>query len=432
LLVSSELLAVETGGQPELVTRGAFGLAPNSPQFLPDGRTFVYFQYTGIPETSGLYLSSLDQPAPKFIGPADSTARWLPPNRLAFVSQGRLVARPFDKSKGEFSGPTQTIGDGHGNTQTGHGGFSISTNGVIAYRPLGDRDNGHLVWLDRNGAAAGAPIDTKGPIASIAFSPDGTRLAVDMSISGNRDIWISDLLRGGLTRLTFDNAVDGMPAWSPDSRTVVYESARKVGFDIWAKASNGSGAEARWLERPGNQWPYEISPDGKWLLYFEAENAGDVMALPLPAGSNSTPVAIVATPFSESQGAISPDGAWVAYTTTESGRDEVVVQSFPKADGKWQVSAEGGHSPQWGPGGRELYFVSGSTMMAATARPAGRSFDFAPPAKLFDLQIVPRNSRAQYAVDRRGRFLVNSPATKSVGETTPITLLLNWKPGVKQ
>ncbi len=76
--------------------------------------------------------------------PSDSTGRWLEPNRLLFVEQGKLVARPLDLGRGEFSG--------------GHGAFSISTHGLVAYRPqLADQES-HLVWLDRTGAPAG-PAD---------------------------------------------------------------------------------------------------------------------------------------------------------------------------------------------------------------------------------------------------------------------------------
>ena len=427
---ASGLMRVNAGGGGlEMVTKGVLGLAPQAPQFLPDGRTFVYFQYTGNGESSGLYLGSLDGTS-TFLAPADSTGRWLPPRSIAFVAQGVLVVREIDLDKRALMGPSRTLADGQGST-VGHGGFSISRNGLIAYRPQTERPGAHLVWFDRTGAPAGTLLDMDGPVSSAVFSPDGTRLAVDATINGNRDIWIKDLAGGGLTRLTFDVAVDGFPAWSPDSRTIVFESGRKNGFDIYAKSANGAGVEEVWLERQGNQWPHEISPDGKWLVYFDAENSGDLWAMPLPVGGTQTPSPLATTPFAENQPAISPDGAWVAYTTSESGRDEVMVQAFPKANGKWQVSAGGGHSPQWGPDGKELYFISDSTMMAATVRPSGGSFGFTPPVKLFDQQFAQRNSRAQYAVDRRGRFLINTARAQNAGVTAPITLLLNWRGGAR-
>ena len=84
------------------------------------------------------------------------------------------------------------------------------------------------------------------------MSPDGKRLVVDRTVQGNRDIWLWDLIRGGMTRFTFDPAVDGYPVWSFDGSQIAFESTRTGNFDIYVKPSNGAGVEQTLLTAPGN------------------------------------------------------------------------------------------------------------------------------------------------------------------------------------
>jgi WD40-like Beta Propeller Repeat len=127
----------------------------------------------------------------------------------------------------------------------------------------------------------------------------------------------------------------------------------------------------------------------------------------------------------------SPDGRWVAYQTNESGRFEVVVQPFPDAGGKWQVSVAGGVAPRWRADGKELYFLApDATMMAAPVTAAGASFAAGTPVALFPLRIRGGGSvatdRPPYDVARDGRFLILQPVADATA--APITLILNWPP----
>ena len=128
----------------------------------------------------------------------------------------------------------------------------------------------------------------------------------------------------------------------------------------------------------------------------------------------------------------SPDGRWVAFQTNESGRFEVVVQPFPDAGGKWQVSTTGGAAPRWRADGKELYFLApDATLMAVPVTAAGTSFAAGTPVALFPARIEGgATNRPQYAVARDGRFLITQP----VGDATaaPITLILNWNPEAKK
>jgi hypothetical protein len=136
---------------------------------------------------------------------------------------------------------------------------------------------------------------------------------------------------------------------------------------------------------------------------------------------------VVKTPAEEQNGQLTPDGRWVAYETNESGRSEIVVQGFPDARGKWQVSTNGGVQPRWSADGRELYFLApDQKLMAASVNSTGATLTAGTPVGLFQTRVPLSGGGAnkqQYAVARNGRFLVNQVVTESV---TPITLVLNW------
>ena len=241
-----------------------------------------------------------------------------------------------------------------------------------------------------------------------------------------------DLVRGGLTRLTFSAFNDTSPLWSPDGTRISFASNQKAVFDVYLRASNGVGAEEMLLETPNVKIPQDWSKDGRFLLYYEMnpKTGRDLWAVNM-AGPDRTPRVLVNTPFEESLAQFSPDGRWFAYQTNESGRFEIVVQ--PVADtsgGKWQVSTGGGVAPRWRADGKEIYFIApDATMMAVPVTASGPTFEHGTPMGLFPTRIAGGGSlstnKPQYDVARDGRFLINQPVEES---TAPITLILNWKP----
>ena len=84
----------------------------------------------------------------------------------------------------------------------------------------------------------------------------------------------------------------------------------------------------------------------------------------------------------------SPDGKWLAYTSNESGRFEVYVRPFhgepASAEGKIQISQNGGDFPVWRPGGGELYYMSDDRIIyAINTKDLGRTGTAPLPARLF-------------------------------------------------
>jgi Tol biopolymer transport system component len=422
--VSPLLRVPASGGESVAATRldSPRQLGHRQPSFLPGGRQFLFYAQ-GEPEVSGIYLGSLDGSAPKRLTAADGAGAYLPPDRVLFTQQGALVARRLDVARGDLTGDAVTVLPSAGEDAS-LGAFSTSSTGIVAYR-AGSGSRALMTWFDRAGKVLGQAGDVNGP----ELSPDERRVAFDRTIRGNRDVWIMDLARGGLTRFTFDAAVDGYPVWSPDGSRIVFESTRSGTFDLWIKPSNGADAEQPLLETPDSEWPLHWSRDGRFLLYqvSDLKTVWDLWALPM-TGGDRTPVAVANTPFAERMGEFSPDGRWIAYETNESGRPEIVAQEFPVSSGRRQISTGGGAAPRWRADGREVYFIApDGKMMAVPVTTTGSTFEAGKPVALFSTQIALQAFKFQYAVSRDGRFLVNN-VTAPEATASPITLILNWTP----
>ena len=108
-----------------------------------------------------------------------------------------------------------------------------------------------------------------------------------------------------------------------------------------------------------------------------------------------------------------------------------MVQTFPKPNGKWQISTNGGAYPRWSADGKELYFITGDKLMVSSIHATGDSLEAGTPVSLFSIHRDNRSFtggyRPPYAVSPDGRFLVNQQVEVSA-DNSPITLILNWSP----
>jgi hypothetical protein len=387
-------------------------------------------------------MASLDGGTPTRLLAGDSSAAFSPPGYLLVVSQGVLVAHPFDWGRGLVGQAAIPVAQGVGtDPSTVLSGFSVSETGVLAHRS-GTVARRQLVWVDRTGKTAGAvaapdgaqPVDPE-------LTLDGRRLAVARAVDGNTDIWLFDIARGIRDRLTTDTAVDIQPIWSPDGNRIVFRSSRNGRYDLFEKPANSAADEQPLLVTAQDKAPQDWSTDGRMLLYAlqDPRTRSDLWALPLTGDRKPFPVA--QTSFDEIQGQLSPDGRWVAYVSDETGRYEAYVRPFPGPGGKSPVSVDGGIYPRWRRDGRELYYVAPDNRLMAVPIQAGsdgHTLSSGTPVALFSTRLATGsnvlvggyNSRPQFAVAADGRFLMNVTAEETI--TSPITLVLNWQEELKR
>ena len=423
------------GGAPTLATKiDPKEEAHRWPYFLPDGRHFVFLADAETTENHHIRLGSLDSQESQILFGAVSRIAYVPPGYLLYVSQGALVATPFDARALKVTGDPATIAEHIAEVGDNHEfDFSASDDGVLAYQS--GSPNSQLTWFDRAGKklnSVGEPAN----YATFSLSPDERRAAVSLLDADGRvaDLWILDLMRGSISRLTFDPSSEGWGVWSPDGNNIVYNSNRLGDghVHLYEKAASGTGDDQLLLQSASDKYPTSWSRDGQFILFVNWPLRAKAGIWLLPLTGERQPRALLQTAaFDQTGGQFSPDGRFVAYMSNESGRTEVYVRPFPLSDDKWRISSGGGQLPSWRADGKELFYVTDEgRLMSAEIRFSGK-FENGVPQQLFQTNIKNSGGGLCYGAAADGqRFLVN---TFVEGDNpAPMTIVLNWTNDLKR
>jgi eukaryotic-like serine/threonine-protein kinase len=448
--LSSRLWKVaSTGGEPAPATildsrRG--DARHNFPQFLPDGRHFLFFVHGADPQKSGPYIGSLDDPnkieaIPQLKGNAFQ-AIYAPSGNasqgnLIYVRDRSLVAQSFNTGTLRLEGEPQIIVSRDYFSVASSPGFLNLTDSATGTLLDGgaQRARNELVWRKRDGTlieVAGEESDYITP----RISPDGSRIAVTRSdpVSGDYDIWINDWKRNLFSRFTFQRGLDFYPLWTPDGKSIIYTSDAAGRPTLFRKPIAGSGEPQQLLKDMGaNQYGYDVSSDGKFLLFVSIHETerGDIWILPLD--NSAAPFPYLKTPAGELHPQFSPGpqgGKWIVYTSDESGTEQIYVRRFtggPAADAKWQISSSGGKYPYWrGDGNDIVYLAPDGKLTSVAIRFTSDSLEVGASRALFNAALPSSPfSRYPYDISSDGkRFLVLNAARGHAPGT--LTLLLNW------
>jgi eukaryotic-like serine/threonine-protein kinase len=355
---------------------------------------------------------------------AVSAPRYAPSGHLVYLQGSNLMAAPFDPGRLQVTGAAVPVIEG----VLPPGQYSFSDTGSLVYAPGSIQSPLRLVWVDRKGAEQSVPAPPHNYVLP-RISPDGKRVAAGIE-EADSQIWLYDLGRDTLTRLTFEGNANIDPLWTPDGKRIVFKGNQQRLF--WQPADgSGPAEELTKSALSPNNIPGSFSPDGQVLVFVEGnpDSAQDVYTLLLKDGK---PQPFVRTPSNETSPRFSPDGHFIAYTSNESGRYEIYVRPYPGPGGKWQISTEGGTEPVWNPKGRELFYRFGNKMMAVdvTIQP---TFSAGKPKMLFEGPYVPTpRSFQDYDVSPDGqRFLMLKASEQSQGPVQ-INVVLNWFEELKQ
>ena len=340
------------GGSARPVTvlnQGAQEYGHTRPQFLPDGRHFLYTVVSTNAARRGLYLGSLDSlETRRVLEGSYAAVTYSPTGHLLFVKNRIVMAQRFDETS--FA-PTGTPAQLTEALPWDPREITISASDRLL-AISGGAPSHQLQWLDRAGHALGA-VETSAPLHTPAFSPDGSQLVASSDDPDLAGVWLLDLRRGSSSRIT-----DGIvPYWSPAGDRIVYSSTRRAGvLDIYLSSGASNTPDTLLVENNLSKGVTDWSARGQ-MVFSMANPQGNIDIWLLdPQTKHATPW--VQTPANEMQGRISPDGRWLAYTSDETGRWQVYLQSFPQPGMKRAVSILGGAQPAWRADGKELFYLT--------------------------------------------------------------------------
>jgi eukaryotic-like serine/threonine-protein kinase len=400
------------------------------PFFLPDGKHFVYLAIHHDPSRSAnntLYYASAEGKENRALFHSQSNAVYAN-GYLLFARGDQLMAQPFDPAHGRLGQEPQNLAKAVVNdVATWHMDASASNSGLLIFGSGGTGD-WQLLWMDRATKNISTVADKLTNLQTARISPQGDRIALQID-TGTSDIWVLDLARGVRTRITFGPVQNQFPIWSPDGKWIVYNADRNGRSNLCRKAADGSGAEETLLTDEQIVTPTDWSRDGKFLIYSRGSVGGtDIWMLPLAGERKPALLVSHAANSGSDRGRLSPDGRWLTYMSNESGLMQVYVVGLRGGQGKWQVSVNGGGTPQWSADGKQLYFMDLTyNLFAVPVKEVGNALQFGNADRLVSNWTAPQ---VFFDVSPDGRKILLDRISQQVNPS--ITVVTNFAAALRK
>ncbi len=415
------------------------------PQFLPDGKHFIFFDQTSTPETTGVYAGAMGTGEKRKLFSSETNAVYSsiagaessPAGYLLYMRDRDLMGQGFNAANLALEGDATTLGNDIGSIRTlALAPISVSDNAVLVYQSVGAPVR-RLMWMERDGRHA-STVGDGGMWGPPRVSPDGNRVVVSKLADDrqNSDLWLFDIRGGAMEFAHTPKVSEGFPIWSPDGTRIAYWSNPDGINDLYVKQVNGTKSELLY-KNANDKFPTDWSRDGKFILFQEQIPGAklDVMALSLP---DRRTAGVVNTVRTESYAVLSPDGRWLAFQSDDSGRLEVYVQPFEGPSGgtkhRWQVSFDTGNGqnalPRWRGDGKELFYMTvDGNIMSVNVSVKDGEFTGDTPRILFQTRPVPQSFNFFDVTPDGQRFIVNLPLEWS--NSSVITVMTNWTEKLK-
>ena len=397
------------------------------PLFLPDGHRFLFV--VGGEKVGGVYVASLETPTDRRRVVPVGRRNVYASRHLLFVRDGTLLAQPFDPEQAAPSGEPVTIASSviGWTFNAGIAWFAASPAGTLTYFSGTQASTQfQLAWVDRKGTQI-SKLGEPGTFGQLTLSPDERNVALEVVDAERQyDLWVMDVGRGVISRVTAAQGDERDPVWAPDGRSIVFIARDSKGATLRRKGLRASDPET--VIDGGSRdelIPENWLRDGQTLLVVgrdPAKDAQNVLTVPVSGGHAES--LLSGSRFDEPQ--VSPDGRWLTYVSRESGRDEVYLEPFRREGTRVRVSPGGGGQPKWRGDGRELFFTTPTNhLMAVAVRAEGDRVDVSLPTDLFEIRGLQEAGTDDYAPSADGqRFLVKTPVGSD--RKTQLQIVTNW------
>lgn len=186
----------------------------------------------------------------------------------------------------------------------------------------------------------------KGLNGAPAWSPDGKSLAVTLSKDGNPEIYVIDLASKKLKRLTRHWAIDTEPTWMPDGKSIIFNSDRGGRPQLYQVPSKGGRAKRLTFEGKSNAEP-AVSQDGTKLAMIHQTGADfRVAVMDLESGN----LRVLTDGMLDESPSFAPNGSMVIYATSAGDRGILKAVSVDGGVHQRLTVPEGDvREPAWSP-----------------------------------------------------------------------------------
>lgn len=181
-----------------------------------------------------------------------------------------------------------------------------------------------------------------------AWSPDGARLAFVLSKDGNPEIYVMDMGSRQIRRVTNHYAIDTEPFWGKDGQTLYFTSDRAGKPQIYKTNINSGAVERVTFVGNYNANP-KLSADEKTLVMIHRQDGFTVFKVAAQDLETNRLRILSDTSLDESP-TVAPNGAMLIYATRQQGRGVLMLAStngrvrlpLPTAQGEVR-------EPSWSP-----------------------------------------------------------------------------------
>lgn len=423
-----------TGGRAEALTTVDFANGERTHRWPARGPTprSVLFAVgsAGIAsfDEASVWTLTLDSGERRLVLDRATDPRALDERVAVFVREGIVMAAVVG---GDVSGVPRTVVpalEGVAVETTGLAHLTVGGSGAVIHasgeRALVRRE---LRWgsPDAMSVVPGTPL---AEIEEPRISPDGRSVALGMR-DGTSDIWILDLVRGVLGRVTglHDNFA---PVWTPDGEFLTFSSNQRGPTNIYRRRADGAGDVEPLVISDYDLVPSSWAQDGGRLLFTEyhPETGADIWCLDRP---NAAPSPLLCTRFNEWAAMWSPTGDAFLFTSDESGIPQVYVRSFPDGP-RVQVSIDGGSEGLWSRDGRRVFFRHGRQLRQVEVHHTERRWHVGRPVVYADDggEAGTPTGLPNYDIAADGRLLIVA-GRRDAPDATTLVVTLGWADHVR-
>ncbi len=416
------------------------------PQLLPDGKHILYAAFDAEAGHHRAKVAEVNKPdTVKDFLEADSRVLYAPSlmkpgtGYLVYVRAGNLLAQPFDPRLLQTQGePLPIVSSVYSFFPTGAADFSVSSNGMLAYRRYASESQ--LAWVDRRGQIVRKVGPENVNLKQARLSPDGKKIVTPIFNvdRGVNELWVIDEETGASRMAVSGRGLADNPVWSPDSTKVAFNIAYESTPQLFISGIGANDTPERVAEG-FYQVPSDWSHDGRFIAFtntaftqFQNEMRGDIWLADMT--HDRKVVRLLSTPFHESDPAFSPDDRWLAFVSNESGRAEVYVQTFESGESphltgeRHVISHDGAVSLRWRRDGKELFYLGFDGRVYAVPLSLTPHLKVGTPVPLFTISLEARaaiHSLQGFDVSLDGQqFLIPTVTSNKKSE---IVVIQNWE-----